>query len=174
MGSFIRKYNFILLILIVAFVLRALFINYVAPGIGNDEMDFLVNAKAVWYHFSDIAGVWNPLSFTTIPYEQPKSEILYLLLAPFIGPFSFSVLIARIPFILANIGLVALLYLIIRKIIGERAGIAVAVVAALNPWFIFFSRTSYEAPIAIFFYFLGFYFYYDYVIGTYCFRLYHL
>jgi hypothetical protein len=53
--------------------------------------------------------------------------------------------------------LIVILYLITSKLIGKREAFFVGLTGALNPWSIFFGRTAYEAPLAIFFYLLAFY-----------------
>lgn len=147
----------LVLLIIFSLISRFLFLDRIPLGLSNDELDFSINAKAVFLRFSDITGQWNPLSLTTIPHEQAKSETLYLLLAPFIGPFPFSIVLAKLPFAVANIGLVILLYLITRKLLGAKEALFVGIVALCNPWFVFFGRLGYEAPVAMFFFFLSLY-----------------
>ncbi len=148
---------FFFIIIIISLFTRFLFINQIPVGIGHDEIDFITNSKSVFLRFSDLSGTWNPLSFTTIPNEQPKSELLYLLLAPFIGPLPFSLALAKAPFIIINVLLIIVLYLITRKLVGQKEAVFVGLIAAFNPWFFYFSRTSFEAPVAVFFYLLSLY-----------------
>lgn len=154
---FSQTYLQLILLTFLSLSLRLIFLNNVQTGISHDEIDFIINAKAVLYRFSDITGQWFPFSLTTIPHEQAKSEFLYVLLAPFIGPFHFSLFLAKLPFALANTGLVIVLYLLIKKLLGQKNALFVGIVCAFNPWMLFVARTAYEAPVAVFFYILSFY-----------------
>jgi hypothetical protein len=124
-------------------------------GISNDELNIVLNAKAVWLQFSDITNTWFPLSLTTLPFSNPQAELPYLLLSPFIGPFQLSLINARIVFIIIHVLLAVVLYGIGRALFLKNEAFVVGLVAAINPWDIFFSKTTYESPLAILFYLFG-------------------
>lgn len=143
-----------------AFIARFLWIDKVPNGISGDELTYIINAKAIFLSSRDISGLWNPFSifiFQYPPYTYPQAELSYFLLSPFVGVFGFSLFWVRIPFVLLSVGSVFLIYLITKVLFNEKAGIASALIAAINPWSIFIGRTSYESTPAIFFYLLAFY-----------------
>jgi len=146
----------LILILLFAAAIRLLFLNFIPTGMTNDELHFILNAKSVWFHFTDLSGQWNPLSLQTIPGEA-SSELTFILLAPFAGLLPTNLFTARLPFVLISLATTFLIYLIIKKLFNQKTALIVAFVYAVNPWSIYVSRTSFDAPIANFFYILTFY-----------------
>ena len=147
----------LLSIIVLGFILRFIFLDKIPIGITNDELDYIINAKAIFLRFTDISGTWFPLSFTNPPFSYPKGEILYFILSPLIGLMPFSLFFARLPSALMGTLFIVLIYFIVKKLIGKPQAIIAALVMAVNPFSIFFARTAYDTPITIFFYFLAFY-----------------
>lgn len=147
----------LIVIILVAVFLRLWYLDIIPTGISDDELIYVLNAKAVFLTGKDLTGTWSPFSLTPIPSEFPVAEIPYLIIAPIIGLLPFSLFMARFPYAVISTLLVALLYLITAKLVGKKEALIVSIVAAFNPWSIFFGRTAYEAPMAIFFYLLAFY-----------------
>lgn len=148
----------LLIIIVLSLFLRTILLDRIPTGITEDELDYVLNAKAVAVTQKDISQTWSPFSLTTPPYEVPKAEIPYLLIAPFflISP-SLSLLNARIPYALFSVLFVITMYLIGRKVLNRNAGFVIGLVAAVNPWSIYFGRTSYDTPLAVYFYIAAFY-----------------
>ncbi len=153
----IRRVPFgLLLIIILALFFRLIWLDRVPNGITDDELIFVLNAKAVFFTGSDISGAWNPLTFAPIPGITPMAELPSLIMAPFTGLLPLSLFTSKLPYALVSTLLAVLLYLITSKLLGRREAFFVGIVAALNPWSIFTGRTAYDAPLAIFFYLLAF------------------
>ena len=56
------------LIIVLALFLRLLWLDRIPTGISNDELDYVLTAKAIFFTGTDIAGSgWSPLSLTTPP-----------------------------------------------------------------------------------------------------------
>ncbi len=146
-----------ILVFFIALLPRVVFLNFIPTGITDDELNFVINAKAVMLTGQDIAGVWSPLSLRPITGEFPQAELPYLLMAPFIGLVPFSLFASKLPYAIISCGIAVVLYLISLRLLGRPQALLIGIVAALNPWGIFFGRTAYEAPLAIFFYLLAFY-----------------
>lgn len=146
----------IVIIVIVSLLFRLLWLDRVPTGISDDELNFVINAKAVFLTGHDISGIWLPLSLTPIP-GVPMAELPSLIMAPFIGSLPLSLFTAKLPYAIVSTLLIVLLYLITSRLIGKREAFFVGLVGALNPWSIFFGRTAYDAPLAIFFYLFAFY-----------------
>ena len=137
--------------------MRLLRLDRIPTGITADELDYVFTAKSLYLSGKDLSDTRSLFSLAPASYETPKAELPYLLLVPFIGPFPFSLFYARVPFVIANTLLILAIYLITKKFIGPRAGHIAGILAAINPWFIFFGRTSFDAPLAVMFLYWGIY-----------------
>lgn len=146
----------IITILLLASLLRLFWLNKFPVGITNDELHFVLNAKSVWLNFSDIRNQWNPLSFTTIPRET-SSEIPFLLISPIVGPLPLNLFTARLPFVFVSVLTIFFLYLLVKNLTEGKPALFTALIMAINPWSIYVSRTSFDPPLAIFFFVLSLY-----------------
>lgn len=147
----------LLFIAVIALILRLIWLDKVPTGITGDELDYVLNAKAVFLTGKDITGTWSPFSLTTPPNEFPKAELPYLIMAPFIGISNFSLFAARLPYALISVLLVLIMYLISYKLFGKNIALLTGFVMAINPWSVYFGRTAYDTQLAVFFYFLALY-----------------
>ncbi|HSW97403.1 MAG TPA: hypothetical protein VLF89_06270 [Candidatus Saccharimonadales bacterium] len=161
--NFLFRYKFYILIaaiILLAAILRLIYLPILPNAINGDELDYMLNAKAYFQTGKDIMGVTSPFSvllFNYPPTGMPQAELPYLLLMPLVGPFPFSLFISRIIYALASVATVFLLFLISKKIFNLPTALFCAFIAAINPWYIFVGRTAYEAGLAVTFYLAGFY-----------------
>lgn len=102
-------------------------------------------------------GTWSPFSLSIPPYSSPKVELPYVIIAPLIGLLNFSLFNVKLPYVIISNLLVIVMYLIADKLLGKTQAVIAVLIMAINPWSIYFGRTAYEAPIAVFFFFLAFY-----------------
>lgn len=145
------KKRLIILCLIILFsgIIRLFYLDRIPSGINDDELHFVFNAKSIFYGFSNIEGNTNPFQL---------GEISSVIFSPIIGILPTNLFTARLPYVLISCLSLVLIYLITFKITKKfNLAIISALVAAINPWSIYTSRTSFDAPIAIFFYLLTFY-----------------
>ncbi len=142
----------LLIIIILAFFFRLIFLDRIPTGISNDELDYILNSKAVYLTGSDISQTWSPFSLTTPTSSFPQAELPPVLTSLFIGPLPLSLFWSKLPYVFISVATVGLLYLLTKKLIGETEALFVGLIGALNPWLIFFGRTAYDTPISIFFY----------------------
>ncbi|MGA2911673.1 MAG: glycosyltransferase family 39 protein [Candidatus Levyibacteriota bacterium] len=162
--EYLRKINkeiiFVLLIVVLAAVLRFLWLDKIPVGIGGDELTYVFNAKAIFLTGSDISGTWNPLSafiFHYPAYTTPQAELPYFLLTPIVGFLQFSLFNARVTFAFLSVVTVLFVYLIAKEFFGSRVGVIAGLIAAINPWFIYIGRTDYEQVPATLFFLMGIY-----------------
>jgi 4-amino-4-deoxy-L-arabinose transferase-like glycosyltransferase len=162
--EYLRKINkellLVILIVILASILRFLWLDKIPIGIGGDELTYVFNAKAIFLTGSDISGTWNPLTafiFHYPAYTTPQAELPYLLLTPIVGLLQFSLFNARIIFALMSVLTVLFVYLIAKACFGSRVGVIAGLVAAINPWLIYIGRTDYESVPATLFFLIGIY-----------------
>lgn len=120
-------------IILISLVFRLVWLDRVPAGISDDELGFVLNAKAVFLTGSDIKGGWSPLSLTPVTGEFPQAELPYVLIAPIIGLLPFSLFAAKLPYVLISTLIVVLLYLLTAKLIGSKEAVIVGLVASLNP-----------------------------------------
>lgn len=151
--------NFLPLILIVilASVLRLLWLDKVPSSIGGDELVYIFNAKAMYLTGHDVFGGWSPWQafFFILPKGDASAELLYFLSFPFVGPFNFSLLTARLPGAILSILTVLALYFVTKELFDKKVALIAASVAAVNPWLVYIGRTLYEANPAMFFYLMS-------------------
>jgi len=155
--SYFRKFLLVVLILIFALSLRLIWLDRVPTGINNDELDHVMDAKAIFYSGKDLTGTWSPLTLKPPPHSYPKAELPGLMISPFIGPLKISLFSAHLPFALAGTVFVLLIFLISLKLFDFNLALIASLIAALNPASLLFSRTGYESPLALTFYLLAFY-----------------
>ncbi len=150
------KRNKIILILLIAFFLRTIYLGIYPNNLTNDELHFVLNAKSVFLQFSNLAHNWNPLSLTTIPQES-SSELPFVLTSWLIGPLPLDLFFSKLIYVLFGVGTVYLIYCLSQKLFNEKIALLAALIFSLNPWSILVNRTAFDAPLAIFFYLLTLY-----------------
>ncbi len=144
-------------LLVIACIFRIALLGNVPTGVSNDELDYILNAKSVFLQQSDISNTWNPLSLTTPQSSFPQAEIAPLLMAPFIGLFPLSLFLSKLSYALISIGTIIIIYLIAKRLFDQKIAFIAGLAASINPWLIFFGRTAYDTPLAIFFYLCALY-----------------
>ena len=149
----------IILIIILAVFFRFVYLGTIPNALGGDELHYALTAKAVFFTGRDISGSWHPLSALVFRYppNEGQAELPYFLHLLASAPFPFSLFMFKLPFALLGTGTVLLLYAIANLLFGPAVGIAVGLVAAMNPWLVVMDRTGYEAAPAAFFYMLALY-----------------
>lgn len=154
-----KLFSVLPLFFIVAFALalRLLWLDRIPIAIANDELDYILDAKAIFFSGKDLSGEWSPLSLVPPPHQVPKAELPSLIVSPLIGSMRLSLFSARLPYVLWGTVLIVVLYLIAQKLFDQKTAFIVGAIAAINPWSFYFSRTAFEAPLAVTFYFLAFY-----------------
>lgn len=156
----VSKFIPIALIVVFAFFLRFWMIGSVVPGISIDEVEYTITAKSYFLTGTDLVNKTNPLDvlrFVYPPTDAIKAELPYLIDMLSVGYFSFSLPMARLPFVLFGLGTVILLYKTAEELFDRKTGIIAGVLGAINPFLVLTGRTMYEIVPATFFFMLGFY-----------------
>lgn len=147
----------LLVIIFLSLFFRLILLNVIPSGLSFDEQDYILNAKALFLSGHDISGTWNPLSLTTPKSSFPQAEIAPLLTFWLIGILPLSLLTSKLIYALFGVGTVVVLYFIAKKLFGVKEAYVVGLIASINPWLLFFSRTAYDTPISILGYLLALY-----------------
>lgn len=142
-------------IAILAFFIRVPFLDRVPPGILNDEYKYVMNARAVWFTGSGVYGNWNPLSLKAEPKDVKDSELLPLVLSPVEGIVPFTLFWVKLPFALLGVADVLMLAILGFFLFDSFTGVIIGLLAAINPYLIMFSRSGYDAHVAMFFFLAG-------------------
>lgn len=147
----------LIFIILLSFLFRFIWLDKIPTGLSNDELDYILNAKALFLTGSDISHTWNPFSLIPPRSSFPQAEIPPLVTFLFIGPLPLSLAWSKLIYVLISTGTVSLIYLITKKLIGYKEAVAAGLISAINPWLIFMGRTAYDVSLAIFFFLLSFY-----------------
>ena len=126
------------------------YLDRIPTGLVSDETDYILNAKAVYETGGGILDAhWSPWSLTTVPKEIPKAELPYFVSIPFVGPFGLSLFTARVGYAILSVVYVFIILGIAQTLFGRWAGVAAGLLAAINPWSVYYGRTAYDVPVAI-------------------------
>lgn len=144
------------IILIIALFLRIYQINSLPPSLNWDEVSLGFNAYSILKTGQDEWGQVIPLSFRAFgDYKLP----LYVYAdVPFVAMLGLNELSVRLPSTLAGIGVVVLVFLILKKLTGSFHLSAWGMfMTAILPWLLIFSRIALEANLALFLTLAAFY-----------------
>lgn len=120
----------------------------------GDELTAAYDAYSVLKTGHDQKGNFLPLVFElggARPFGYVYASI------PFVALFGPTAQGIRMVSVLSGIGIVFLLYLLGKQFFSQKAALAIATVAALNPWDLSMSRGSFESHFALFLTLLGVY-----------------
>lgn len=150
-----RYYYLLILALIILLggFLRFVYLDRVPTGISDDELNYVLTAKSVYFTGKTLDGTLSPFSFFSTPYDPQLSSarVPYMLMSPFIGFLKTGLGSSKIPYGVISILTTIILFLIAMRLWGTRIALFVAFVSSVNPWSIYFGRTAFEAPISVFF-----------------------
>lgn len=152
------NYKWILtIIVILAATLRLWNLNSFPAGFNADEASLGYNAYSLINTGKDEYGTSWPLIFKS--FGDYKPGLLVYVIIPFVKIFGLVEWVVRLPSALFGIGTVLLIFFIARKLFQSREiGLIAALLLAISPWAIHFSRGAFETNAATFFISLGFYF----------------
>ncbi len=137
--SQIQKLSFITIIFL-GLLFRLTFLDRIPTGINDDELNFVINSKAISYGLNNFYG-------TSVNKIEEYSSWLF---SPIIGHLPLNLFNARLPYIAFGVITIVLIFAIIRNITKNvNLGLYCAFFVAINPWSIYVSRTSFDGPIAI-------------------------
>ena len=124
-------------------------------GLYVDEASLGYNAYSVFKTDMDEYGKWLPVMFRS--FSTFQSPVYSYLLIPIIHFLDLSVFSVRLPSALFGFLSLPLLYLLVRQLSPRTNHLALVTtfLLAISPWHINYSRTAYEANVALFFLLLG-------------------
>lgn len=138
-----------------ALFLRVYKLESYPVGLLWDEAALGYNAYSILETGRDEYGKAFPLIFKSFGDYKPG---LYVYLAvPSIAVFGLNEFAVRLPSALAGLTAVILIYFLVKRVTDEKLAIISALVLAVNPWHINFSRGAWELNVMVTEILLGFY-----------------
>lgn len=128
-------------------VLRLLWLDGVPPGINQDEAVNAYDAYCIGATGKDHHGTPWPVFFRSFGDYHPGPPI-YLQI-PFQMLLGMNVWSTRLPDALFGIAHVFLVYLLVRRFYGERAGLWAAGLLAVSPWHIHLTRLAFGIGLSL-------------------------
>src|SRR3989344_3421303 len=147
----IPLFVFTIFIACLSLFFRLLWLDRVPTGISNDELDNVLNAKAVFFTGSDLSGAWSPFSLSPISTYYDQSELAAIVISPILSFLPLNLFSARLPFAIASTISVVFIFLIANKLLGKNTAVISGIVSAINPWFIFIGRSGLDVNLSLMF-----------------------
>jgi 4-amino-4-deoxy-L-arabinose transferase-like glycosyltransferase len=149
---------FISLILCIALFTRLILLDRIPTGMSDDELLYPLQSRSFSYTGKDLTEQWSTLSLSKPPAGiiSAYGRVPYIMFSPYFANVHLSMFTSRLPYALLGGFFILVMFLICSKLFSTKVGLIVGLLVAVNPWSIFFSRTAYESPIAMYFAFLMF------------------
>jgi len=151
-----KKFVWLIIIVLLAGILRFWHITQVPPALNSDEIAIGYNAYSILTTGRDEYGTPHPLLFRS--FDDYKMPVYVYLVAGSMKLFGYGDFAVRFPSAFLGTFTVLCTYLFALELL-KRHDIAFmsSFLLAISPWSIHFSRSGYEANVAVFFIVLGSY-----------------
>lgn len=147
------------LVVVLFLVTRLWMLGSVPSAVYWDEASLGYNAYSIAQTGHDEWGANLPLHFKA--FGEYKLPVYVYTLVPFIKLFGLNAWSVRLPAVLASLASVLLIYLITYKLSRNKLASSIsAFFLCVSPWFFVFSRTGYEAILALSLFLASIYFYF--------------
>lgn len=144
----------LLSIMIVATFLRLYQLGTVPGSMNADEVAIGYNAYSILKTGKDEYGTKFPLLFRS--FDDYKLPVYVYAAIPGIAAFGLNDFAVRLPSAIFGIATVLATYVLVELLFGSSAiALISAAILAISPWHLQFSRSAYEANIAVFFIVVG-------------------
>src|SRR5687768_14967752 len=137
----------ILAIVILAAGLRIIHLDASPPAINQDEAVHAYEAYCLRTMGQDHFGTPWPTFFRAYGRAEHHSAPFIYLLVPFQAILGMNVWSTRLPAALLGTLNVWLVYLLVRRFYGQRAGLTAGLLLAISPWHIHLSRLAFEVSV---------------------------
>ncbi len=137
------------LILVLAFILRVIWLDKYPTGFTPDETSFGYDAYSILKTGSDQWGHKFPLVLES--FGDFKSPLYVYLTIPSVAIFGLTKEAVRLPNAVLGTLAVWVTYLLARKLFNKKVGLFSAMLLAISPWHIMLSRGAFEANLTTFF-----------------------
>lgn len=134
-------------IIIIAAILRLWQLGSTPPSPDWDEAALGYNAYSVLKTGRDEYGTWFPLSLRS--YDDYKPPLYMYLTVPSVALFGLETWAVRLPSALAGILAVLGTFFLVKELYNRNLALLAAMLLAISPWHIQFSRIAFEANIGV-------------------------
>ena len=148
----------VLLILLLAATLRFYKLGLNPPSLDWDEASIGYNAYSLLKTGKDEYGNSWPISIRS--FNDYKPPLYTYLTIPSVALFGLTEFAVRFPSALAGTLTVLLTYFLVKELFGKKSSVIAAITAlllAISPWHLQFSRVAFEANLALFLFVLSVY-----------------
>lgn len=165
MNKFFNWKSALLLIVILAFFLRVYRVNSIPDSLNPDEAALGYTSYSLLKTGADEHGKFLPLSLQSFgDWKLPLYSYVGVIPVALFGLNEFSV---RFTSVMAGVAGVLLIYFISLTLFNRRGiGLLSALLFALSPWSIYFSRGAYEVNLATTFFLAGLLAFIKYIYGS--------
>ncbi|MEK7127671.1 MAG: glycosyltransferase family 39 protein, partial [Patescibacteria group bacterium] len=139
----------LILIILLAIVLRFWDLGKNPPGINLDEAAIGYNAYSILKTGRDEYGQLLPLQFRSL--DDYKPPLYIYLTVPSVAVFGLNEFSVRLPSAILGVLAVVLTFFLAREMFNERVAVITALLLAISPWHLQFTRTAYETGSLAFF-----------------------
>lgn len=147
----------LVLILVMGIAVRVAGFGTVPGDINQDEAFAGYNAYCLLHYGVDSAGYRFPVYLYT--WGSGMSALNTYLMIPFMAVFGAKIWVIRMPQLIVSCLTLWTVYLLMRKMINEKAALFAMFLLAISPWHITMSRWGLDANLAPGFLIFGLYFY---------------
>src|SRR3989344_2040290 len=163
-----KTFVWVLIIFFLAVFLRFYKLGEIPNGLYQDETAIGYNALSILETGKDEHGVSWPLYFKS--FGDYKLPVYIYLTAISVKLFGLNEWAVRFPSALFGTLTVVVMYFFVNKLFKTNIAIFSALLLAINPWHLHYSRATFEVTIALFFLMLGAYLLpRKFLVGTLCF-----
>lgn len=159
-SAFLKNKQKLLLVgvLLLAALLRLWQLNKVPVSLFGDELDVGYQAYSILRTGKDYSGNFMPIHFRSL--DEWRTPLYLYSSVPTVALFGISPLGVRLPAAVFGILSVLVIYALTKELTGKsEMGLLAAILLAISPWHIQYSRAAFEVTEMIFFYLLGVYFF---------------
>ncbi|MDJ0575704.1 MAG: glycosyltransferase family 39 protein [Xenococcaceae cyanobacterium MO_234.B1] len=144
-SSINRKYTviYLLIILVIATLLRVLFLGTIPNGFFCDEASNAYDSYSILNTLRDQHGAFLP--FFTRSIDDYREALFIYLGIPFIKLFGLNEFSARLPAAFAGILTVLVIYYLVKELFDNKTALIASLLLAISPWHIQFSRIAFRA-----------------------------
>jgi len=162
MNEFINKNSKYLLAVIIILAAFLIFFGLTRADIQSDDaiysfraigyLDYVdsINLQPTPLSWFESLPAWSKLSFHDAP------PLVFLIQFLFFKLFGVSVFVSRLPFALAGVGSVILVYFLAKELYNQKIAIAAAFILSILSYHVWASKVGFLEPIALFFVLLTF------------------
>lgn len=142
-SQFNRTGIYLLLILVIAALLRVLFLGTIPNGFFCDEASNAYDSYSMLKTLRDQHGEFLPLFSRAL--DDYRETLYAFVTIPFIQLFGLNEFAARFPAALTGVLTVLVLYFLVKECFDRQTALIAALLLAISPWHIQFSRIAFRA-----------------------------